>query len=120
MNFAPNCIVTYEETIEIVPAVIADAGSDMVDCVDGTIQLDGTGSQGIEYSWSVVSGDVASIDAGGMTLTPTVSPEVTTVYELTVTDPVNGCIDTDQVTVTVDGDLNPTAIAEASLVTCYQ
>ena len=119
VNLAPNCIVTYESTVEVVPAAIANAGADLVNCVDGNIQLDGTASQGVEYSWVVISGDFGSIDGGATTLTPAVSPTETTVYELTVTDLANGCEDTDQVTVTVDSDLNPTAIADAGYVTCY-
>ena len=52
--------------------------------------LDGSGSSpfGV-FDWTVVSGDITSIDNGATTSAPQVSPLFTTEYELTVTDPVN-------------------------------
>ena len=66
-------------------------------------------SGGINYSWSVISGDVNSLNS--MTSNTVVAtPDSTTTYEISVTN-LEGCISTTQVTVTVDVGCNNPPIA---------
>ena len=92
--------------------VTSFVGSDFDVCQGGSVSLDGSNSQGSQFLWAVTSGDFTSIDIGGTSNTAIVSPLFTTNYTLTVTDPVNGCVSVEQITVFVDVSLNPTAVAE--------
>ncbi len=90
-----------------------NAGSDAtLTCASSTINLTGTSSTGgATFEWtgpSIVSGAT----------TATVIVNGTGTYTLTVTDPSNGCVATDQATVTPDSNLpNASAGSDASL-TC--
>jgi len=100
--------------------VTADAGPDHMICQGGQAILDGSNSTSTaNYKWTVVSGDFESINTGqDQTNMPGVKPKVDSVYELTVTDPIDGCTSTDQVFVDVEIDLNPIASATATLINC--
>jgi gliding motility-associated-like protein len=80
---------------------IADAGSPgILDCNNASISLDGTGSDAgatISYSWSTTSGNIVS---AGTSTSPVVNSNAA--YVLTVTNVSNGCVSTDQTTVTYD------------------
>lgn len=81
----------------------ADAGIDtLIDCNNPSVVLNGSG--GVLYSWSPANG----LDDPNIA-NPTASPNNTTTYTLTVTGG-NGCIQTSDVTVTVD-DATPAADA---------
>jgi hypothetical protein len=82
--------------VTVNPLPVADAGSDATIYIGYpplSTQLNATG--GVSYSWSPATGlsdpNIAN---------PVAQPAVTTTYTVTVTD-ANGCIDTDDVTVTV-------------------
>ncbi len=77
------------DVAEIITTPVADAGEDTSICEGNMVLLTATG--GVDYAWST-SETTPSI---------VVSPVVTTVYTVTVTDG-NGCTDTDAVTVTVN------------------
>ena len=85
--------------IEDVTPPIADAGPDMfLNCANLEIVLDGTASSiGAEfvYQWVTTNGNFLT---GGNTLTPVV--DIEGIYELLVTNVVNGCSTLDQVVVT--------------------
>lgn len=83
------------------PAAVADAGSDVEICENDVVQLLGAG--GVQYDWT----PAADLDDGTIN-NPTFSGTTTTTLTLTVTD-ANGCVDTDDVEVTV----NPLPIANA-------
>ena len=89
---AAGCTGTWTESISILTNVV-DAGPDQViEQGDSTMLLaSGTGS----LSWSP-NGSLSCVDCSH----PVASPQTTTTYTLTSTDP-NGCIAVDQVTVTV-------------------
>ncbi|MCB0559738.1 MAG: hypothetical protein KDD09_12385, partial [Phaeodactylibacter sp.] len=107
-----GCTNIYTQDIVITEEVKAIAGPDQEICQGASTNLDANGSSVFgNYLWTVQSGDFGSIDFGANTISPTVSPQLTTVYELRVTDPVNNCFRVDFVTVTVDVDLNPIADA---------
>ena len=102
-NTSNNCVLTdtMTVTVDTIPP-IADAGMNInLDCTLPETQIDGTASsQGINfvYTWTVISG--APLVNGTNSLTPTVNGAG--VYELTVVDFSNGCLASDQVTVTQD------------------
>jgi len=94
------------------PAAEAGPGANL-DCVNNTVQLNGTGSEtgaNISYQWQTGNGSIVS---GATTLTPTVSMAGT--YTLTVTNNTNGCTASDFVFVTNDAEL-PTAEAGPSAI----
>ncbi len=74
--------------------LVVDAGDDFYICAGRFVRLEATAGGGLgpyEYEW----------DFGPTYAQPTVSPEVTTTYQLAVTDAL-GCRVTDEVTVYVD------------------
>ncbi|MBL4706861.1 MAG: gliding motility-associated C-terminal domain-containing protein [Flavobacteriales bacterium] len=93
-----GCTNTDAITITVNPLPIVDAGSDQAICIGDNTPIGGapTGPAGSMYVWD---------NSGSLTSTvianPTANPTVTTTYSVTVTD-VNGCINTDQVVVTVN------------------
>lgn len=118
-NLTNGCFDTDDVVVtEDLTAPTADAGVDVViDCNSpgGEETLDGTGSTGaMNYNWTTGTGTIAS---GGTTTTPSVSAAGT--YTITVTNPSNGCTDTDDVVVTTDLAA-PTADAGADvIIDCY-
>ena len=82
-------VVTVNENIS---SPNANAGSDMtLTCTTTSVVLDGSSTtSGATFSWSG-----SGIVSGGSTATPTVN--ATGTYTLTVTDPSNGCTNTDAV-----------------------
>ncbi len=97
------CSNTITQTIEVLETPVADAGSGDVLCIGESIQLNATG--GDTYSWA---------PANNLSCTncpnPIADPVLTTTYEVTVTT-LNGCTDTDTVTV----DVLPFAIPDITL-----
>ena len=82
-------------------------------CQGGSALLSASG--GINYLWSVISGDAASLTSTTSN-TISVTPTVTTVYEVTSTT-ADGCVSSTQVTVTVNSSLsldNPIALRDAT------
>src|SRR5690554_6855153 len=95
---ANSCENTATVTVTVNPLPLADAGEDVAMCIGESTTL--TASGGIDYLWNT----------GEITSEITVSPLVTTTYEVLVTD-ANGCENTATVTVTV----NPLPLADAGL-----
>ncbi|GAB3243653.1 hypothetical protein GCM10027346_40610 [Hymenobacter seoulensis] len=92
---------TLHFTLRQPPPLVADAGIDKTISNGGKVTLGGTrtasgGSGTYTYAWTPTTG----LDRAD-TANPVASPEVTTRYQLTVSDP-NGCRTTAQVTVTVN------------------
>jgi hypothetical protein len=104
-----GCTVSYNTTIVITQAVFANAGPDKDVCAGGNATINGSGPAGASYNWTVLAGDNGSIDIGATQQSVVVSPLQTTVYQLTVTQ--NGCTRTDQITVFINVNKNPTADA---------
>ncbi|MGZ5243118.1 MAG: Ig-like domain-containing protein, partial [Bacteroidia bacterium] len=73
-----------------------NAGSDQVICEGESVQIGASAVTGESYSWVSDIGSFTSTDAQ-----PTVNPTATTVYTVEVTN-ANGCVSTDEVTVTVN------------------
>ena len=90
---ANGCVNTDIATLTISGNAPIDAGSDVTICDGSSTVLTGTG--GVIYTWDDGTG---TLPAGNNI---TVSPTTTTVYTVDGED-ANGCLGTDQVTVTVD------------------
>lgn len=102
-----NCLAAASVTVTVNPNPIANAASN-VTITQGQITTL-TASGGGTYLWN----------NGATDGTITVSPEITTVYCITVTDP-NNCIDTACITVTITDDtLNCTNAAEIYLPNAF-
>ena len=86
---ANGCVNTDQVDITVNPLPIIDAGADDAICITGNINITATG--GATYVWD------NGLGAGA---THNVSPAVTTTYTVTGTD-ANGCVNTDQVQITV-------------------
>jgi gliding motility-associated-like protein len=90
-----------EEIFTINELPIVDAGTDAEICNGEEIQLVGNATGGTgsyTYQWSSIP---ASSIPGSNTATPTVKPNQTTVYKLTVRDLSTNCISTDEVEIKV-------------------
>lgn len=112
--FTAACDVSVEDNSQ---PPLANAGlNDDLNCIDETLELDGTGSDAgpnIIYQWSTNAGSILD---GSTTLTPEVGEQGT--YELTVTDTLTGCSATDDVLIGEDL-AQPNAEAGADLsITC--
>ena len=84
---------TDSVTVTVNPLPAIDAGTDASICAGETTSLNATG--GITYSWSPAAG------LSGATISnPDATPGATTTYTVTGTD-INGCQNTDDVTVTI-------------------
>lgn len=104
------------EACPILPEpIIVDAGPNIVlPCVGASLVLDGTGSDqapGYSYEWSTQDGSIVS---GFFGLTPTIDAAGT--YVLTLTDLTTGCVETDEVIVTVSSIT--AIIAPPAFLTC--
>ena len=97
---------------------LAEAGPLLqLDCNNPTITLQGGGSSsgvGIDYQWTTTNGN---IQFGGNTTSPTVNQAGD--YTLVVTNSINGCTDSDMVTVNADFTPPIVNIASPELLTCY-
>ena len=90
---ANGCVNTDNMTITVDPLPAVNAGVDDSMCNGQNVQLDASGA--VNYSWSPIAGLNNPISA-----TPTFNGNATTTFTVTGTD-INGCQNTDDVTVTV-------------------
>ena len=111
------CVATDDVTVTFT-LPIADAGSDLIYCpTDPNIDIGAdpvSPDEGATYSWSNGAGSgVLDLQGGGQDHGQgSVGPTTTTTYTLTVT--TDGCVETDQMTVTIDESptaSNPSAVA---------
>jgi gliding motility-associated-like protein len=102
-----GCFTTANVFITVNPLPNVSAGADPSICIGGTVALNATGA--VNYVWSPATNlDDATIAQ------PTFSGNATASYSLTGTD-ANGCVNTDNVTVTVNPLPTVSAGADASL-----
>lgn len=99
-----GCSSTDQVSVTVNPLPIVDAGPDDVVCFGGSTTL--TASGATSYLWAPGGANTASVN---------VTPNQTTVYQVTGT--VSGCSATDQVTVTVSG--NATISAGPDVAICF-
>jgi hypothetical protein len=118
-NTLNNCSATDFITVNIDTLLpITSAGADTsLNCstLNTGVPVNGTGSQtGMTYLWSTSNGNIV---AGGTSNFALVNAPGT--YTLTVTNPANGCVNTDDVVVVID-TIKPIANAGADMVlNCY-
>ncbi|MBL4586290.1 MAG: PKD domain-containing protein, partial [Flavobacteriales bacterium] len=91
---ANGCTDSDELTLTVNPLPTADAGTDQAICDGDNTLMDGSG--GTSYSWNPAT-DLTDATSPTTVATPT----ATTTYTLTATD-ANGCVDTDDMTLTVN------------------
>jgi len=95
---------TATESVEVLPGndtPVADAGPDFtIGCGEMTV-LDGSGSTAGTYQWSNISGGATPTPANAQN--PTIDAPGT--YRLLVTNPLNNCMDSDTVVVTLNNTL---------------
>lgn len=98
------------DTVQVIenPAAVANAGSDVSICGGATAQLSASG--GVSYSWSPAN-DLNNPNISN----PVFSGNGTTTLTVTVTD-LNGCVDTDDVMVSINPA--PPANAGADIFVC--
>lgn len=114
------CPITGMNTFPVEVAVITStyAGPDEIMCLGVGTQL--TGSGGTNFNWTVVSGD--PITPANFSCTncsnPVANPSVTTTYQV-VSNLSGGCVNTDQITVTVVPDFTYT-LTQSSGTSCLQ
>jgi gliding motility-associated-like protein len=101
-NSANGCTKTAQVSVaQNITSPVANAGNTFVlDCFGETDYLDGTASTGtaaLTYAWETFDGSIVS---GANTAGPAINEPGT--YLLTVTNTINGCTDTAQVTITRD------------------
>lgn len=114
------CPITGMNTFPVEVNVITStyAGPDEIMCLGIGTQL--TGSGGTNFNWSVISG--SPITPANFSCTncsnPTANPAVTTTYEV-VSNLSGGCVNVDQVTVTVVPDFTYT-LTQSSGTSCLQ
>jgi gliding motility-associated-like protein len=98
-----GCIDTIIKKIEIVDRPVFSVSNDTLICSIDTLQLNASGRGGGTVTWSpaYMINDVNSF-------TPLVSPDVTTTYRVTYSDPY-GCVGFDSVTVRVVNEVTLSA-----------
>ncbi len=100
-------------SVQPLPAPMAAAGTDQVICQGDTVQLDASGSTGVDslhYQWTTQSGS-----AVGTTASISVQPMVDTDYDLLVTDG-NSCQDQVSVRVNVGPPLAGTVVITSPIL----
>lgn len=110
------------DTVQVIPDLmppIADAGQPVaLDCetINAGYQLDGTGSSsgaGILYEWST---GVGGAIINPTTTTPTINQSG--IYDLLVTNALNGCFSVDAVLVTLNGTLPSVCLPDVVQIPC--
>lgn len=98
-----GCPETDEIEVIVNPLPDVNAGPDVAICVDGEVEFDATGA--VDYEWSPAEGLSSTTGAN-----PVCTVDDETTYTVTGTDE-NGCVNTDEITVTVNylPDVNASA-----------
>ena len=115
-NGCTNMVDVMVQENTTLPTVAATGGT--ITCSQASIQLNGNGSSTgaqFNYQWTTMGGNIVS---GATTLTPTVDAAGT--YTLTVTNSLNGCVNSLSVIVTEDTTPPIAQIAPAGTITCIQ
>ncbi|MFN0174275.1 MAG: choice-of-anchor L domain-containing protein [Saprospiraceae bacterium] len=119
-NLTNGCTssVTVTVTQDILPPTAAAGSDGLLTCAVTSLTLDGSGSStngSFFYQWTTQNGNIL-VGANG--LSPVVIAGGT--YQLSVTNTVNGCTDTDQVVVNTNTVPPVVAIASPGVIGCTQ
>ena len=107
-----TCIDTKTQNVSVYDVPVANAGQDQTIAYGSTAQLQGSGGDGstsYNYHWEPAD-KVVNADAQN---TQTVALTSGQTYTLTVTNPEGQCIDSDEITISIEGSAM-TAYASAS------
>jgi len=105
-NLDNGCITTSEVVVEVnITSPLANAGPNQtIDCANNSVTLLGeSNSNNSLYQWTNPSGAIIGD-------TSTIDVNIAGIYILQITDPINGCTNTDEVIVDIDNTA-PTANA---------
>ena len=109
---ANGCSNFISKSTVVISSPIANAGPDKsIPCGSVGVMIGSGATSGFSYSWLPASGLNYPNSAN-----PVASPNITTVYSLTITNNSTGCSATDNVTVSVTG--GPTAMVSADTIVC--
>ena len=117
---ANSCTNSTSQNITVYPNPIANAGTNQTIACGGSGVMIGSGTtSGFSYQWSP-SNSLSSSTISN----PIASPNITTIYTLTLTNNSTGCTATDEVIVSITGGPTATAwpdtmICEGQSVTLY-
>ncbi len=95
-NPAMGCSSSNSVIVTVYPVPGATAGANRAICLNSSTQIGGPAVAGNTYNWTSVPAGFTSTEAS-----PTVSPLVTTTYNLVETVTALGCINSNSVTVTL-------------------
>ena len=113
-NSTDNCTASATAIVTVNSGnFTVNAGADTTICGNQAILLNGSVSPAGTYTYQWTGGTVTN----GTTLTPTVSPVITTTYTLSVTS-AGGCSRTDDVQVIVNGIAVPVTVTATPSVIC--
>lgn len=86
-----------------------------LNCINNTASISGSTSTpgGLEFEWNTINGNITSA-----TDLPTITVDAAGIYLLTVTNPINGCSNTEQVTVTGNTTPPTATIATPGSINC--
>jgi hypothetical protein len=101
---ANGCVNTDQVVVTVNPLPVVNAGTDVTVCAGTSVTLSGSGAS--TYSWNNAVNNAVAF-----------TPTATTTYTVTGTD-ANGCVNTDQVVVTVNAMPDNTVIASGPLSFC--
>lgn len=107
-----GCSNSDATLITVNPIPDANVGADQITCINDKVTIGAPGVTGNTYQWSVdhtVTSDTLA--------NPTVDPQATTTYHLTETNTVTGCLNSNEVTVTVNPI--PAAITGSDKTICF-
>jgi len=96
-NTATGCTNTNSVVVTVNPLPAAVAGANRVICLNTSTQIGAAPATGHTYSWTSVPAGYTSTSAN-----PTVSPLITTTYNLTETITATGCVNSNSVVVIVN------------------
>ncbi len=94
-----NCSQTITQTVNVNALPVADAGRDTTICANRTVRIGAATVAGYTYAWQPQNtlDNTTVADPIAKPISPT------TVYTVTVTETTTGCVNTDQVTITMLG-----------------
>jgi hypothetical protein len=117
-NPTNSCLSTDTVLIDIDQEIpVAEAGApQVIGCTSPTVEVDGAGSTagfGIIYDWTTTSGNIVNGEN-----TPIATVDTSGLYNLVVTDTVNGCFSADTVSVIIDQDVPDVDAGPGDELTC--
>jgi len=107
-----GCTNSDATVITVNPIPDANVGTDQTICLNNSVTIGAPGVSGNTYQWTANNNLTSDTIAN-----PSVSPQETTTYHLTEINPASGCLNSNEVTVTVNPI--PAAITGPDKTICF-